>query len=397
MKKTLWFVCFLMMLCVYSAYALQEPVSQRTELDDGYRIDYVNTSGDIVISEKEGYATKIVTYHELNARKEMYYDAHGLSTAISNGAYGRYIVDVSSDKIHITYLDANGIPMVTQSGYTSVLRTVENGWLMQEMYLDGEDKPMALSEGQYGYKRNYDDSGRITSIIYLDKNGMPAKTYRGYDEIRREYDENGQLTYMWYYLNGTQITLKSGQAGILKDGDIEIPVDRNGNRIFILTEFLKQNHWICWVAAIVLTGIGLLMPKRLKVLLLICYCVFIAYMTILTREHTAYRINLELFWSYKQFLVSSGRRIEVIDNMLLFVPFAALLYSLWPRFWRVFVVTILLSISIEVTQLVLRAGVCQLDDVLNNGIGGLAGLGLVVVGNKMLCATNSHGNRSDER
>ena len=45
----------------------------------------------------------------------------------------------------------------------------------------------------------------------------------------------------------------------------------------------------------------------------------------------------------------------------------------------------------------LRAGVCQLDDVLNNGIGGLAGLGLVVVGNKMLCATNSHGNRSDER
>lgn len=397
MKKTLWFVCFLMMLCVYSAYALQEPVSQRTELDDGYRIDYVNTSGDIVISEKEGYATKIVTYHELNARKEMYYDAHGLSTAISNGAYGRYIVDVSSDKIHITYLDANGIPMVTQSGYTSVLRTVENGRLMQEMYLDGEDKPMALSEGQYGYKRNYDDSGRITSIIYLDKNGMPAKTYRGYDEIRREYDENGQLTYMWYYLNGTQITLKSGQAGILKDGDIEIPVDRNGNRIFILTEFLKQNHWICWVAAIVLTGIGLLMPKRLKVLLLICYCVFIAYMTILTREHTAYRINLELFWSYKQFLVSSGRRIEVIDNMLLFVPFAALLYSLWPRFWRVFVVTILLSISIEVTQLVLRAGVCQLDDVLNNGIGGLAGLGLVVVGNKMLCATNSHGNRSDER
>ena len=120
-------------------------------------------------------------------------------------------------------------------------------------------------------------------------------------------------------------------------------------------------------------------------------------MTILTREHTAYRINLELFWSYKQFLVSSGRRLEVIDNMLLFVPFAALLYSLWPRFWRVFVVTILLSISIEVTQLVLRAGVCQLDDVLNNGIGGLAGLGLVVVGNKMLCATNSHGNRSDER
>ena len=383
MKKTLWFLCFLMMLCVYSAYASQEPVAQRTELDDGYRIDYVNASGDIVISDKEGYATKIVTYYELNARTEMYYDAQGLNTAISNGAYGRYIVNVDSDKMHITYLDADGVPMVTQSGYTAVLRTVENGQLMQEMYLDGEDKPMSLSEGQYGYKRDYDDNGRITSIIYLDKNGMPAKTYRGYDEIRREYDENGQLTYMWYYLNGNQITLKSGQSGILKTDGKEIPVDRNGNRIFILTDFLKQNHWICWIAAICLIGIGLMLPRRLKLLLLICYCVFIAYMTILTREHTAYRINLELFWSYKQFLVSSGRRLEVLNNVLLFVPFAALLFSLWPRFWRVCTVTILVSILIEVVQLVLRAGVCQLDDVLNNGLGGLLGIACGAVGNKL--------------
>lgn len=382
MKKCLWLVC-MMMLCVYSAYASQEPVAQRTELDDGYRIDYVNASGDIVISEKEGYATKIVICHDLSTRTEMYYDAHGLSAAISNGAYGRYIVDVSSDKMHITYLDSNGIPMVTQSGYTSVLRTVENGQLMQEMYLDGEDKPVSLSEGQYGYKREYDDNGRITSFIYLDKDGVPAKTYRGYDEIRREYDDNGQLTYMWYYLNGNQITLKSGQSGILKAEGKEIPVDRNGNRIFILTDFLKQNHWICWIAAICLIGIGLMLPRRLKLLLLICYCAFIAYMTILTREHTAYRINLELFWSYKQFLVSSGRRLEVLNNVLLFVPFAALLFSLSPRFWRVFAVTILVSILIEVAQLVLRAGVCQLDDVLNNGLGGLLGIVCGAVGNRL--------------
>ena len=397
MKKSLWFVCFLMMFCFCAARAGQEPVAHRSELENGYRIDYMNASGDIIVSEKEGYATKVVVYHDISTRTETYYDAQGVPMAISNGAYGRYIVDVSAKQLHITYLDANGMPMVTQSGYTSVLRTVEDGRLMQEMYLDANDQALALSEGQYGYKRQYDADGRITSIIYLDADGVPARTYRGYDEIRREYDENGQLTYMWYYLNGNQITLKSGQAGILKDGDIEIPVDRNGNRIFILTEFLKQNHWICWVAAIVLTGIGLLIPKRLKVLLLICYCVFIAYMTILTREHTAYRINLELFWSYKQFLVSSGRRIEVINNMLLFVPFTALLYSLWPRFWRVFVVTILLSISIEVTQLVLRAGVCQLDDVLNNGVGGLAGLVLAAARHKMLCATNSHGARNEER
>lgn len=383
MKKCLWLVC-MMMLCVYSAYASQEPVAQRTELDDGYQIDYVNTSGDIVISEKEGYATKIVTYHDQNSRTEVYYDDHGMSMAISNGAYGRYIVDVDSDKMLITYLDADGVPMVTQSGYTAVLRTVDNGRLMQEMYLDEQDKAMSLSEGQYGYKREYDDNGRIMSIIYLDKDGMPAKTYRGYDEIRREYDENGQLKYLWYYLDGNPITLKSGQAGVLKTEDREIPVDRNGKEIFILSEFLKQNHWLCWAAAILLIVAGMLLPRKLRFALLICYGVFIAYMTILTREHTDYRMNLEMFWSYRQISVNTGRRLEVLNNVLLFVPLSALLYSLWPKFWHVWAVSLLLSILIEVTQLVLKAGVCQLDDVLNNGIGGLLGLGLAILGNWLL-------------
>ena len=383
MKKHWGFVCLLMMLYICSAHALQEPVAHRTELEDGYRIDYVNAAGDIVISEEAGYATKLVTCHDQNSRTEMYYDDQGMSMAISKGAFGRYIVDVDLDKMRITYLDANGIPMVTQSGYTSVLRTVANGNIVQEMYLDGNGEPYALSEGQYGYKRQYDAEGRISAIIYLNADGVSSKTYGGYDEIRREYDENGQLTYTWYYLNGNLITLKSGKAGTLKTGDKEIPVDKNGKELFILSDFLKQNHRICWLAAILLTGVGLLMPRNLRLILLVCYCVFIAYMTILTREHTAYRINLELFWSYKQFLVSSGRRLEVLNNVLLFVPFAALLFSLWPRFWRVCTVTILVSILIEVVQLVLRAGVCQLDDVLNNGLGGLLGIACGAVGNKL--------------
>lgn len=72
--------------------------------------------------------------------------------------------------------------------------------------------------------------------------------------------------------------------------------------------------------------------------------------------------------------MSAGHRIEVLDNVLLFLPFSALLYALRPRFSGVLIVTVLFSAGIETAQLALKAGFCQLDDVLNNTAGGLIGL-----------------------
>lgn len=312
MRRALWLAGLMMMLFAGAASAYEEPVARRTDLDNGYRIDYVNGAGENVIAREKGYASKIVM------------------------EYG------------------NGVSV--------------------DMYLDAAGEPIALAEGQFGCERRYDGQGRVSAVVYLDQDGLPARTYRGYDEIRQTYDENGQLTRLWYYLEGKPITLKDGQAGVLKAGDREYPVDRNGRRIFVLSQFLHQNHWFCWLAAMLIVAVCLRLPDGCKAAVLICYGVFILYMTILTRESTEYRVNLDLFASYKQFFVSAGHRIEVLDNVLLFLPFSALLYALWPRFSVVLVATVLFSAAIETGQLILKAGFCQLDDVLNNTAGGLIGL-----------------------
>ena len=311
MKRIMCFV-WLLLLCAGSAAASEEYTARRTELEHGYRIDYVNEAGERVISREKGYAAKIVTEHD-----------QGVSV---------------------------------------------------DMYLDAEEEPIALAEGQFGCMRQYDEQGRVAAVIYLNQDGLRAKTYHGYDEIRQAYDENGQLTYMWYYLNGEPITLKSGQAGVCRAGGKEYPVAQNGRRIFVLSQYLHQNHWLCWLAAVLIVALSLKMPVRCRAVMLICYGIFILYMTILTRESTEYRVNLDLFASYKLFFQSAGHRIEVIDNILLFLPLSVLLYALWPSFSGVLTVTVLFSAGIEAAQLILKAGFCQLDDVLNNGIGSLIGL-----------------------
>ena len=312
MKRVLWLAGLLLIMIAGTASASLELTARRTDLDDGYRIDYVNDAGEPVLAREKGYASKIVTEY-----------AHGISV---------------------------------------------------DMYLDAEGEPVALAEGQFGCMRRYDEQGRVSTVTYLDKDGLPAKTYRGYDEIRQTYDESGQFTYMWYYLNGESVVLRNGQAGILKAGEKTYPIDLEGRRIFDLSQILYGNHWLCWLAAILIVAVSLKLPSRGRMIMLICYSAFILYMTILTREATEYRINLDLFTSYRQFFESAEHRIEVIDNILLFVPFSVLLYALWPRFSGVLFATVLFSVAVETAQLILKAGYCQLDDVLNNGAGGLIGL-----------------------
>ena len=316
MKRILCFVCVIMLLLSASACAVEEPVARRTDLENGYRIDYVNEAGEIVIAPEKGYASKTVTRREPGVETDMYFDAAG--------------------------------------------------------------EPIALAEGQFGCMRRYDGQGRVSSVIYLDRDGLPARTYRGYDEIRRTYDENGQLTYMWYYRGGEPIALKNGQAGVKIAGNWQYPIDLRGRRIFDLSQILHGNHGLCWLAAILIVVVSRRLPNGCRAALLIGYSIFILYMTILTREPSEYRVSLDVFASYKQFFHSAEHRIEVIDNVLLFLPFSVLLYALWPRFSGVLFATVLFSAAIETAQLILKVGYCQLDDVLNNGAGGLIGLWISV-------------------
>ena len=71
--------------------------------------------------------------------------------------------------------------------------------------------------------------------------------------------------------------------------------------------------------------------------------------------------------------------LEVVANVLLFVPFGlylGLLVPSWPR-WRSVGVIAATSLALESAQYVLAVGVSDITDVISNSTGGVVGLGLV--------------------
>lgn len=70
--------------------------------------------------------------------------------------------------------------------------------------------------------------------------------------------------------------------------------------------------------------------------------------------------------------------INVIGNVLLFIPFGMYVAILLKRKWSGIVLMFLVSVSFEATQFILNIGALDVDDVLLNVSGGI--LGMLIVG-----------------
>lgn len=95
-----------------------------------------------------------------------------------------------------------------------------------------------------------------------------------------------------------------------------------------------------------------------------------------------YRYNLVPFREIRRYLQYyrqiGGMRalLNLAGNVIGFLPFGALLPVLKEKktgFWKVTLLSFELSLFIEVSQLVLRAGSCDVDDVILNTLGGCMG------------------------
>ena len=80
--------------------------------------------------------------------------------------------------------------------------------------------------------------------------------------------------------------------------------------------------------------------------------------------------------------------VEVVANLVLFIPLGIYLGLLAPRWpWWVAAVTIAgASVALEVTQYVLAVGRSDTTDVIVNTVGGLVGLGLLALARHTLAA-----------
>lgn len=120
--------------------------------------------------------------------------------------------------------------------------------------------------------------------------------------------------------------------------------------------------------------------QLLLVLALYVICSYV--ITLLTREYSERSfIQLDLFLCYRQ---PEERYGEIIANIVAFVPIgllAALILCKCRVLWAM-ITGLLVSLSIEFSQLIWHRGVFDVDDIFNNSLGAFIGgaIAAIVVG-----------------
>lgn len=106
------------------------------------------------------------------------------ANTIQHHQYGNNIVT-------ITYLYADGLPMMNSAGYAIIVRTVDSdGRAVDDYYYDLDMQPV-YSSGYYGLHREYDPARQNNSVTYLDENGQPVCSTSNYAGKRYDLDDSG--------------------------------------------------------------------------------------------------------------------------------------------------------------------------------------------------------------
>ena len=126
----------------------------------------------------------------------------------------------------------------------------------------------------------------------------------------------------------------------------------------------------------------------LKWVCFLAYLLFLSYLLFYSAgfdrvEHEQYRYNFIMFQEimrYYNFGMRTGRWmlfvLNVIGNIVVFMPIGMFLPSLFSRCKNVVLTTILsfeISLCVEVVQLLTKVGSFDVDDLLLNTIGGICG------------------------
>ena len=134
--------------------------------------------------------------------------------------------------------------------------------------------------------------------------------------------------------------------------------------------------------------------KRSKITIpigkLFLYAVFIIYVVVVVGatmlRYSGLSISWEsrviypLFYSYKEAWnhFSAREWRNIIFNIMMFVPFGFLLPFVSKKFhvfWKTYLAGFLFTCIIEITQLLLDLGICELDDLMDNTVGAMIGYG----------------------
>lgn len=342
---------------------------------------YLDAEGSPVLI-RGGYAGFHRSYDDQTGYvTDTYFDTDGKPISLPNGQYGirREQFDEAGRTTCFTYLDADGMPMQLQAGYAGVIRSyTSTGLNEQDMYFDIQHKLVCMSLGEYGRRYTYDDLGRISAITYLDADAQPFINTHGYATLKQQYDAQGRISHKWYYgLDGQPVALSRGQYGqrLIYQGSQQVDavyVDRNGHDLFFIDQYLETRWPLTVVLVVLLLALTFKLPKSWLTSFMVCYVGFILYITLYIRPSGVRQFRIDLLWSYRQFFTSITLQNQIINNILLMIPFGAMLCEIWPK-RLILLIPLLLSVLIELIQYFFKLGLCDLDDILSNSIGGTIG------------------------
>ena len=123
-------------------------------------------------------------------------------------------------------------------------------------------------------------------------------------------------------------------------------------------------------------------------LLFLAYCIWMLWL-LFDRELSEPSINLEPLRTIRLFirvlLYDSSEyniRLAIVNlfgNIILFVPLGYFLPRLWAglqKWWRTWLVTLLVMTAVEIIQLFTLRGTCDVDDLILNLLGAAIGYGI---------------------
>ena len=178
--------------------------------------NYVNPDGVITDAIDMGYAT-VCRMRDDSGRvvEERYLDANGDPVARYDDYYGlSYEYDETSTVI--TYLDAEGNPIILSDGYSIIVRTQVGGRASDDFYYDLNRQQVQCSGGYYGLHREYNSEGQSTSLTFLDKEGHAVCISSGYAIKTYQRDGNETVVGEQYFdTDGNPARSLLGQYGEL--------------------------------------------------------------------------------------------------------------------------------------------------------------------------------------
>ena len=247
----------------------------------------------------------------------------------------------------------------------------DKGRVEKEFYFDTNGKPMQLGLGQSGVLRGYDEHGENTIITFLDAEGYPIINSQGYTTIVRGYYST-YTTEKYYDAAGNPVALSEGQYGIKRENGKITYLNAAGYTQFNLKNLLHYQSRIVVILGTVVVILAALTSKKVNIVLLITYLFVIGYLTLMFRESGDSRIDLQMFSAFKRMFGNANSRADILKNIWLFIPLGAILYKLYPC-RRILIAPVFLSITIEAAQYFTGTGLCEINDVISNSFGGVIG------------------------